>query len=165
MAAVYSVLGMIAALTGGLFGSISTSPWTLFVVANILILFALNMLGVIPFPAWLSSRSPKPSSGGVVGAFLIGAVSGLVASPCTSPVLLALLTYVATTQSVVYGGGLMFAFSMGMGILLIAAGTFSGLAAAVPKPGGWMNGVKKVLGLLMLGLAEYYLIKAGQTWF
>ena len=165
MPAVYSLLGMIAALTGGLFGSISTSPWALLIVANILILFALNMLEVIPFPKWFSGQSIKPAGGGVVGAFLIGAASGVVASPCTSPVLFALLTYVAVNQSVVYGGTLLFAFSMGMGILLIIAGTFSGLAAALPKPGGWMIGVKKVLGLLMLGLAEYYLIQAGQAWF
>jgi thiol:disulfide interchange protein DsbD len=80
-------------------------------------------------------------------------------------VLFGLLTYVATTRSAVYGGSLVFAFSMGMGILLIVIGTFSGLAASLPKPGRWMVGVKNGLGLLMLGLAEYYLIKAGQVWF
>jgi len=164
MAAVYSLLGMIAALTGDLFGRISTSPWALFFVANIFILFALNLLDVVPFPAWFQGRSMKPAMGGVIGAFLIGAVSGLVASPCTSPVLFALLTFVATSRSVVYGGILLFVFSMGMGSLLIIAGTFSGLAAALPKPGGWMVGVKKVIAVLMLGLAEYYLIKAGQAW-
>src|SRR5512146_2333899 len=136
MAAVYSLLGMIAALTGDFFGRISTSPWALLFVANIFILFALNLLDVVPFPAWFQGRSMKPAMGGVIGAFLIGAVSGLVASPCTSPVLFALLTFVATSRSVVYGGVLLFAFSMGMGILLIIAGTFSGLAAALPEPGG-----------------------------
>jgi len=164
MAAVYSLLGMIAALTGSFFGRISTSPWALLIVANILILFALNILEVIPFPAWFSGRPMEPAVGGVIGAFLVGAASGLVASPCTSPVLFGLLTYVATTHSVVYGGALLFAFSMGMGILLIVIGTFSGLAAALPRPGSWMVGVKKALGLLMLGLAEYYLIRAGQAW-
>jgi cytochrome c-type biogenesis protein len=164
MAAVYSLLGIIAALTGDLFGRISTSPWALLFVANIFILFALNLLEVLPFPAWFQGRSMKPAMGGVVGAFLIGAASGLVASPCTSPVLFALLTFVATSRSIVYGGILLFAFSLGMGILLIIAGTFSGLAAALPKPGGWMTGVKKIIAVLMLGLAEYYLIKAGQAW-
>ncbi|MGE5809623.1 MAG: cytochrome c biogenesis protein CcdA [Nitrospirota bacterium] len=164
MAAVYSLLGMIAALTGDFFGRISTSPWALLFVANIFILFALNLLDAVPFPAWFQGRSMKPAMGGVIGAFLIGAVSGLVASPCTSPVLFALLTFVATSRSVVYGGVLLFAFSMGMGILLIIAGTFSGLAAALPKPGGWMIVVKKVIAVLMLGLAEYYIIKAGQAW-
>jgi thiol:disulfide interchange protein DsbD len=79
-------------------------------------------------------------------------------------VLFGVLTYVATTQSVAYGGLLVFAFSLGMGLLLIVVGTFSGLATALPRPGPWMVVVKKVLGLLMLGLAEYYLIRAGQAW-
>jgi thiol:disulfide interchange protein DsbD len=165
MAAVYSLLGMVAAMTGGFFGQISTNPWALLIVANILLLFVLNILEVLPFPAWFSSRPMEPAAGGVIGAFLVGAASGLVASPCVSPVLFGLLTYVATTQRVVYGGFLLFAFSMGMGILLIAIGTFSGMAAALPKPGRWMVGVKKALGLLMLGLAVYYLIKAWQAWF
>jgi len=165
MALVYSILGMIAALSGSMFGRISTSPWALLIVANILILFALNILEVIPFPGLLSGRFRETSVKGVSGAFLIGAASGLVASPCTTPVLLGLLTFVAANRNVVYGGALLFAFSMGMGILLIVAGTFSGLAAALPKPGRWMLVVKKSLGLLMLGLAEYYLIKAGQAWF
>jgi cytochrome c-type biogenesis protein len=164
MAAVYSLLGMIAALTGDMFGRISTSPWALLFVANIFILFALNLLEVVPFPAWLQGRSLKPVMGGVIGAFLVGAASGLVASPCTSPVLFALLTFVATSRSAVYGGVLLFAFSLGMGILLIIAGTFSGLAAALPKPGRWTVHVKKIIAVLMLGIAEYYLLKAGQAW-
>jgi thiol:disulfide interchange protein DsbD len=164
MAAVYALLGMVAALTGSLFGRISTNPWALLIVANVLIVFALSILDVIPFPTWFSGRPLEPSAGGVIGAFLLGAASGLVASPCTSPVLFGLLTFVATNRSVVYGGALLFAFSMGMGIPLIVVGTFSGLAAGLPRPGRWMVVVKKALGLLMLGLAEYYLIKAGQAW-
>jgi thiol:disulfide interchange protein DsbD len=164
MAAVYALLGMAAALTGSFFGRISTNPWALLVVANIILLFAMAILEVIPFPTWFSGRPKEPAMGGVVGAFLLGAASGLVASPCTSPVLFGLLTFVATTQSVVYGGSLLFSFFMGMGILLIAVGTFSGLASALPKSGPWMVRIKKVLGLLMLGLAEYYLIKAGMAW-
>ena len=165
MAAVYALLGMVAALTGSLFGRISTSPWALLIVANILLLFALNTLEVIPFPTWISGHPREPAAGGVIGAFLLGAASGLVASPCTTPVLLGLLTFVATTRSVMFGGTLLLAFSLGMGVLLIVVGTSSGLAAALPRPGRWMVAVKKVLGLLLLGLAEYYLIKAGQSWF
>jgi len=165
MAAVYSLLGMIAALTGGFFGRISTNPWALLIVANIFILVALNILDVIPFPGWISGRSMKPAAEDLAGAFLVGAASGLVASPCTSPVFFGVLTYVATTQSVVYGGLLAFSFSMGMGILLVVIGTFSGISAGLPKPGRWMEVIKTALGLLMLGLAEYYLIKAGQAWF
>jgi thiol:disulfide interchange protein DsbD len=165
MGAVYSLLGMVAALSGGFFGKIATSPWALLIVANILILVALNILEVIPFPGWLPGRAVRPAAGGVIGAFMVGAASGLVASPCTSPVLFGLLTHVATSQRVVYGGVLVFAFSMGMGILLIVFGTFAGIAASLPKPGRWMNGVRTLLGLLMLGFAEYYLVRAGKAWF
>lgn len=165
MAAVYSLLGMVAALTGSFFGRISTSPWALLIVASILLLFALNILEVLPFPAWFAGWPMEPAAGGVLGALLVGAASGLVTSPCVSPVLFGLLTFVATTRSVGYGGSLLFAFSLGMGALLLAVGTFSGLAAALPRPGRWMVGVKKFLGLLLLGLAVYYLIRAGQVWF
>src|SRR6185369_16774653 len=81
MAAVYSLLGMVAALTGSMFGQISTSPWALLVVAIILLLFALNILDVIPLPARFSGRTWEPAAGGVPGYFLLGAASGLVASP------------------------------------------------------------------------------------
>jgi cytochrome c-type biogenesis protein len=164
MAAVYALLGMVAALTGSLFGRIASSPWALLAVANILILLGLNTLEVLPFPTFLSGRYREPAAGGIFGAFLVGAASGLVASPCISPVLLGLLTFVATRHSVVYGGSLLFVFSLGMGVLLVVAGTFSGLAARLPKPGLWMVGVKKALGLIMIALAEYYLVQAGQAW-
>jgi|WetSurMetagenome_2_1015567.scaffolds.fasta_scaffold30619_3 cytochrome c-type biogenesis protein len=165
MAVVYSLLGMVAALTGSFFGQISTNPWALLFVANVFILVALNTLEVIQIPLGSSGRPWEPAVGGVIGAFLLGAASGLVASPCTSPVLFGLLAYVASTQSVIYGGILVFAFSIGRGVLLIAIGTFSGMAASLPRPGQWMVGMKKALGLLMFGLAEYYLINAGQAWF
>jgi thiol:disulfide interchange protein DsbD len=151
-------------LTGSFFGRISTSPWALILVANVLILVSLSILEVIQIPLWSSGRPWEPAIGGVIGAFLVGAASGLVASPCTSPVLFGLLTYVATTQSVIYGGALVFTFTMGMGVLLIVFGTFSGIAAALPRPGQWMNIVKKTLGLVILILAQYYLVKAGQAW-
>ena len=164
MAVVYALLGMIAALTGSLFGQIGTSPWALIFVGNLFILLGLNILEVLPLPPLFSGRYRDCSAPGLLGAFLVGAASGLVASPCISPVLLGLLTFVSTKQSVLYGGSLLFSFSLGMGVLLVVAGTFSGLAARLPKPGRWMIVVKKTLGFLMLVLAEYYLIKAGQAW-
>jgi cytochrome c-type biogenesis protein len=164
MAGVYSLLGMVAALTGSFFGQISASPWAMLTVAGVLVLFALHILEILRFLPWLSMHPLATGRGGVCGAFLLGAASGLVASPCTSPVLFSLLTYVATTQSLVYGGSLPFAFSMGMGVLLVIVGTFSGLAVALPKPGRWMVSVKRILGLLMLVLALYYLYLAGRAW-
>lgn len=164
MALVYAALGMTAALTGRLFGEISTSPLALFLVANIIILLALNILEVLPLPRLPSFNAAKKERQGLLGAFLVGAASGLVASPCTAPVMGVLLTWVGARQEVLLGGSLLFAFSLGMGSLLIVVGTFSGVLAALPKSGQWMVGVKKLLGLSMLGLGEYFLLQAGQLW-
>ena len=165
MALVYAALGMIAALTGRLFGEISTSPLAYFIVANIIIFLGLHILDVIPLPSLPSMQTIGDGQKGILGAVLVGAASGLVTSPCTSPVLGVLLTYVGTNQNVALGGSLLFVFSLGMGILLIVAGTFSGLLASLPKPGKWMVTIKKLLGLSMLGLGEYFLIKTGQLLF
>ena len=166
VALVYSLLGMLAALTGRLFGQISTNPWVFFIVANLIILFSLNLLDVIAFPQLSFNKSSQNKERkGYLGALLLGIASGFVASPCTAPVLGVVLTYVATTQDVVLGGSMLFSFSMGMGILLIVVGTFAGLLTTLPKPGEWMNKIKLVLGLLMLGLGEYFLIKTGQLMF
>ncbi|BCR04719.1 hypothetical protein DESUT3_17880 [Desulfuromonas versatilis] len=165
MALVYALLGMIAALSGSFFGQISSSAWAQVVVANLLILFALNILEVLPMPTLPQVKWTGSGRGGMVGAFLVGAASGLVTSPCTSPVLFGLLTYVATTGSLFYGATLLFSFSLGMGMLLVVVGTFAGLLAALPRPGRWMLAVKKMLGLLLIVLAEYFLLRAGQAWF
>jgi thiol:disulfide interchange protein DsbD len=165
MAVVYSLLGMVAALTGTLFGSLSSSPLAQFIVANIFILFGLNILEVIPLP-FISVQAQQDNKGkGLVGAFVLGSASGLVASPCTAPVLGVLLTYVATEQNVVLGGMLLFIFSIGLGLILIGVGTFSGLLTSLPRPGQWMVWIKKGLGLAMIGLGEYFLIQAGKLMF
>lgn len=164
MALVYAALGMTAALTGRLFGEISTSPLAHFLVANVIVLLGLNILEVVPLPQLPSFNPSQEKRKGIFGALLVGAASGLVASPCTAPVMGVLLTWVGTRQNVFLGGSLLFAFSLGMGSLLILVGTFSGVLATLPKSGKWMVGVKKTLGLIMLALGEYFLIRAGQLW-
>ncbi len=165
MALVYAALGVLAALTGRLFGEISTSPLALFLVANLIIVLGLNILEVIPLPPLPALKWGGSERKGLLGALLVGAASGLVASPCTAPVMGVLLTYVAAQQNVVLGGTLLFVFSLGMGILLVLAGTFSGLLTSLPRSGKWMVTVKKLLGFIMLGLGEYFLIKTGQLLF
>jgi thiol:disulfide interchange protein DsbD len=86
----------------------------------------------------------------------MGAVTGLVASPCLGPVLLALLAWIAKTGDVLQGFTLLFVFALGMGLLLIAIGTFAGVLAALPKSGGWMVRVKELLGLILFGAGVYY---------
>ncbi len=160
MAFTYACIGMFAALTGRLFGEINTNPFAFFIIANVTILMGLSMLDVFSIPVF----SPKNTSGtgGLAGVFMIGVASGFVAGPCTAPVLGVLLAYVATTQSIIFGGSLLFVFAFGMGFLLILIGTFSGVLATLPKSGNWMVQIKKCMGVLMIGIGEYFLIKMGQ---
>ncbi len=162
----YTVLGSVAALTGQLFGQIQTNPWTYIMVANITILMGLSMLEVftVPLPRSLSFGSNRPLKG-FLSSFIIGAGIGLVLGPCTAPVLGVLLSFVAAKQSVLFGISLLFAFSFGMGMILIILGSFGGLIANIPKAGRWMVVVQKAFGWAMIVMGEYFLIKAGQLMF
>ena len=167
LALVYSALGLFAGLSGSMFGTVSSNPWLYFAMANILILAALAMLDVIPvrMPAALLQRAATAGTGGRVGgAFVMGAMSGLVAAPCSAPVMAAVLTWVSTTKSAWLGFAYLFAFSLGMCALLVVVGLSAGSIGKLPRAGTWMLVVKKVFALVMLGVAEYYLIKAGQGW-
>lgn len=165
LAGVYSLLGVIAGMTGTLFGSVSTNPWLYFAMANLLMLAALAMFDVLPVrvPRWAIDRASRAGTAGrFSGAFVMGAVSGLVAAPCGAPVMAAVLTWVTTTQSGMLGFVYLFSFSLGMCALLVLVGVSSGTLARLPRSGAWMSRVKKAFGVIMLGVAEYYLIKMGQ---
>jgi cytochrome c-type biogenesis protein len=165
LALVYALLGLVAGLTGTLFGSISTNPWLYFAMANLLILFALAMLDVLPVrvpQAVLRRASEAGSSGGVAGSFAMGAASGLVAAPCGAPVMAAVLTWVSLTKSALLGFVYLFVFSLGMTSLLVVVGLSTGMLTRLPRAGVWMVWIKRGFALLMLAVAEYYLIKMGQ---
>lgn len=162
---VYAGLGLFAGLTGTMFGRVSTNPWLYFAMANVLVLAALSMLDVIPvrLPAFLTERAATAGTGGRFGgAFAMGAMSGLVAAPCSAPVMIAVLTWVTETKSAWLGFVYLFAFSLGMCTLLVVVGVSSGTVSRLPRAGLWMVRVKKVFGIVMLGVAEYYLVKMGQ---
>ncbi len=166
LAAVYSVLGVIAGLTGTLFGALSTNPWLYFAMANLLVLSALVMVDVLPVPipsSWMQRAAGAGTAGRFSGAFVMGSVSGLVAAPCGAPVMAAVLTWVTTTKSGALGFAYLFSFSLGMCALLVLVGVFSGTLARLPRSGVWMTWVKRGFGLVMLAAAEYYLIKMGQV--
>ena len=167
MAMTYACLGIIASLSGQFFGSVSSNPVTLLIVANVIILFGLSMLDVfmLPIPQFFLKSHTGTSKKGLFGVFLMGIASGLIAAPCTTPVLGVLITYVATKKNVVFGSTLLFTFSMGMNTLLLAIGTFTGLVTALPKSGMWMVRVKKFMGFLLILMGEYFLIQAGKVWF
>ena len=164
LALAYASLGLFAGLTGTLFGSVSTNPWLYFAMANLLIIAALAMLDVIPVrvPAWLLTRAATAGEGGsVYGVFVMGAASGLIAAPCSAPVMAAVLTWVTATKSGVLGFIYLFVFSLGMCTILVLVGLFSGTIARLPRAGAWMLWVKRIFALIMLGVAEYYLVQMG----
>ncbi len=161
MAFTYAGLGIFAAATGRFFGSVNTSPWTLILVGNIILALGLSMLDVFTLPSFSPGGSSRLR--GWTGVFLFGLTSGLVAGPCTAPILGVLLTYVASTGNLLQGGLLLFVFAFGMGAILLVVGTFSGLLSAIPRSGTWMVKIKKLLGLAMLVLAEYFFIRAGMA--
>lgn len=165
LALVYSLLGLVAGLTGTIFGAVSSNPWAYFLMANLLLVFGLAMLDVITVNApervlaW-AGRIAGDSAGGV---FLMGAASGLVAAPCGAPAFAAVLTYVAGTGSPVLGFLYLLVFSLGLTALLVVVGLFSGAVGALPRAGRWTLWVKRASGVLMLGMAEYYLVKMGSV--
>ena len=165
LASVYSALGVFAGLTGTLFGTVSTNPWLYFAMANVLVLAALSMLDVVPIrlPAGIMARAATMGTAGrFSGAFIMGAMSGLVAAPCSAPVMAAVLTWVTVTHSAAIGFLYLLTFSLGMCALLVVVGLTTGGLARLPRAGAWMVTVKRIFALVMLGAAEYYLIKMGQ---
>ena len=168
LATVYAGLGVLAGLTGTMFGTVSTNPWLYFAMANLLLLSALAMLDVIPIrlPAALAGRAATAGTGGRMGgAFVMETMSGLVAAPCGAPVMAAVLTWVTRTGSGVLGFIYLLAFSFGMCTLLVVVGLSSGAVARLPRAGAWMVQVKRFFALVMLGVAEYYLIEMGKLLF
>ena len=163
LATLYAFLGALAGVSGQLFGTVSASPWARIAIGNLLVLFALAMLDVIPVPIpqkWLQRASQ--TEGGSYGAvFLMGAMSGVVAAPCGAPAFAVVLTWVAATGAGLMGFVYLFVFSLGMTALLVAVGIFSGTLAVLPRSGVWMVWVKRAAALIMIGMAEYYFVSAG----
>jgi thiol:disulfide interchange protein DsbD len=165
LALFYAVLGLLAGLSGQLFGTVAANPWVRFAVGNLLLVFGLAMLDVIPLsmPTRLMQWAGGLGGGSYPAVFLLGATSGLVAAPCGAPAFGVVLTWVATTKSAVLGFVYLFVFSLGMTAILVAVGVSSGMLAALPRSGRWMVWIKKVAGVVMLAMAEYYFIQVGQV--
>jgi thiol:disulfide interchange protein DsbD len=163
LALVYSLLGLLAGLSGTLFGSVSSSPWALLIMGNLLLVFGLGLLDVFTFgvPSRVAAWAGRIGGNSVAGVFALGATSGLVAAPCGAPAFAAVLTFVSTTGSAWLGFLYLFVFSLGLTALLVVVGIFSGVVAALPRAGAWTLTVKRVGGILLVGMAEYYFVRAG----
>ncbi len=165
LALFYAILGLAAGLTGSLFGTVSASPWARFITGNLLLIFGLAMLDVIPVnvPGRLARWAGSLRGGSLAGVFLLGATSGIVAAPCGAPAFAAVLTWVAGTQSAVLGFVYLFVFSLGMTALLVGVGLSSGLLARLPRSGAWMLWIKRLAAIVMIAMAEYYFVQMGMV--
>jgi thiol:disulfide interchange protein DsbD len=170
LALVYAALGVAAALFGKTFGRLTYQWWIHGSVGVLLLLLGAAMVGWIQLPVpGLATRIQAEGGrrGGALGALLVGLASGFVAAPCTAPVLGTLLVYVAgagtagSAVSVAWGGLLLLVFGLGLGLLLMILGIFSGLLSNLPPPGRWMNAVKATFAVLIGLVGLWFLVQAG----
>jgi thiol:disulfide interchange protein DsbD len=166
LALTFSVLGVIAALSGKVFGSFTQTPFFYLLIANIYLLLALNLLDILKVPvkyfsflSILASKKIVPK--GFLSVFILGALSGLVISPCTTPILGAILTYIAKERDILMGSMLLTSFALGMSVLLILAGTFGAFLQSLPKSGVWNRRLKNAAAIILIIASEYFFMKAG----
>jgi thiol:disulfide interchange protein DsbD len=153
-----SVLGVVAALTGGLMGAMLQNPLVLTFVAALLILLATSLFGLweFPMPGGLMMVASK-SYAGYLGTFFMGLTMGIVAAPCIGPFILGLLTWVASMGSPWLGFIVFFTLSLGLGLPLFFLALFSGNLSRLPSSGEWMLWVRKLMGWVLVGMAVYFL--------
>jgi len=159
IATMYSILGVMAALSGGLFGGVLQSPFVLAGIGILLLGLALSMFGLyeIQMPYWLTSKLGGQNASGFIGVYVSGLVVGVFAAPCIGPPIIALLAFVGSQGDPVFGFWSFFILSMGLGFPYLILGTFSGLLQKLPKSGIWMIWVKKVFGIVLVGVGVFYL--------
>ncbi|MGD8343743.1 MAG: cytochrome c biogenesis protein CcdA [Desulfobacterales bacterium] len=153
-----SVLGVVAALTGGMFGSLLQHPIVLAAVAAVLVIFATSLFGLweIRLPYALSQAASKTYTG-YLGSLFMGLTLGVVASACMGPFILGLLTWVATIGNLWIAFLIFFTLSLGLGLPLFLLALFSGQLSKLPRSGEWMLWVKKLLGWILVGMGVYFI--------
>jgi thioredoxin:protein disulfide reductase len=153
-----SVLGVVAALTGGLMGAMLQNPFILIIVATALIFFALSLFGLweMRLPGSLTQAAGKSYSG-YFGSLFMGLTLGVVAAPCIGPFVLGLLTWVASMGSPWLGFLVFFTLSLGLGLPLFLLALFSGQLEKLPRSGGWMIWVRSLMGWVLVGMAVYFI--------
>ncbi len=149
-------LGLIAGLTGGVFGAVLQNRWVIVGISTLFLAMAASMFGAFEFtlPSSVTNKLATVGGIGYKGAFILGLACGLIAAPCTGPVLTGILTWIAKTQSAALGAAAMAAFAVGLGAPFFVVGTF---AVQLPKSGRWMVHVKSLLGIVLVVVALYFL--------
>ncbi len=153
-----SILGIVAALTGGLMGALLQNPIVLIIIAGILVFFATSLFGFweLNLPGVLTQAAGKSYSG-YFGSLFMGLTLGVVAAPCIGPFVLGLLTWVAGMGSAWLGFIVFFTLSLGLGLPLFVLALFSGQLQRLPRAGGWMLWVRKLMGWILVGMAIYFI--------
>ena len=159
MAVIYTALGVAAGLIGEGLAAALQNPWVLGAFALLIVGMALSMFGLyqLQLPLALQNRlvgaSSRQSGGKLVGVFIMGAISALIVGPCVAAPLAGALVYISQTRDVVIGGAALFAMAVGMSIPLLLVGLSAG--SLLPRAGAWMDGVKKLFGVLLLAMAVW----------
>lgn len=167
MAVTYAAAGVAAGLSGTLLAAALQNAWVLGAFALVFVALALSMFGFyeIQLPAALQSRlasSANRRGGSLPALALMGALSALIAGPCVAAPLAGALLYIARTGDAALGGLALFALALGMGAPLLLVGAFS--RSLLPKPGPWMEGVKKFFGVVMLATALWMVSPVLPAW-
>ena len=163
---VYSLLGVVAAKTGSLIGISFQNPIVVTAIAAIFIIMGLSLAGLfsIPVPAWISSKVSSSHKSDIAGALIVGGISAVIAAPCVGPVLIALLSWISQSGNVFLGFWLTFVFSLGMSVIFLVAGTFSGAISALPRGGKWMSTVKYFFSALLIAGGIFFLANILKPW-
>jgi thiol:disulfide interchange protein DsbD len=158
MSAMYSAMGLFAALTGSLFGGILQHWSVTLLLAGVMVALSLAMFGFyeITMPSALTEIGGKNRQG-FFGTFMMGLTVGIIAAPCIGPFVLGLLTFVGERGDPVLGFSMFFALSLGLGLPFVVLAMFSGALSSLPRSGMWMVWVKQVFGFIMLIMGVYFL--------
>lgn len=156
IAALFTPMGILSALSGKLMGSALSNQWVVLALALLFLALAASMFGAfeLALPSSLTNKLSTVGGVGFKGAFVMGLVMGLIAAPCTGPFLTGIVTVIATSKDVVLGTASLFSFAMGLGVLFFVAGAF---AVHLPRGGAWMMGIKWVSGVGLAYMAFAYL--------
>lgn len=159
MCLTYTLAGIAAGLSGQMLSAALQTPWALGSGALVFVLLALSMFGFyeLKLPSSLEnglmSASRRIKGGKFFSDFLMGILSALIISPCVAAPLAGALLYISATSDVVLGGVALFSLSLGMGAPLLLIGASAG--TLLPKVGSWMNAVRNLFGVVMLGMAVW----------
>ncbi|MHB8852696.1 MAG: protein-disulfide reductase DsbD family protein [Ignavibacteriaceae bacterium] len=159
MALTYSVIGVVTALSGAVFGSLLQNMWVIISISLIFVILSLSMFGLyeIQMPNSLVAKAGGAKNG-YYGAFFMGLTMGIVAAPCIGPFVLGLVTFVAAKGDPFYGFLMFFVLALGLGFPYLLLAIFSGKIKKLPRSGVWMESVKHIFGLILLGMALYFIL-------